>query len=349
VLIGIPAATAMGATGSDLLVLSGEGAGRLQQHLDRGDATAWSGLADLRRPDGGVIPVAVSAGAVRGPFGEELGTVLVLRDLRREQEIERMKTQFLSRVGHELRTPLTGILGYAELRADRDVPPDVARPWHEEILAAARQQLRVVRLLEFFAQWGAGRTALRPETLDPAGLVERVVGTWRPRIEADSATLRRLELDVEPGLPLLYADSAWLGLAVDEVIDNAFKYAPGGGLLTVSVKAVPDATPTAAEPGERISEGAAAGRTIDPVPAVEIAVTDQGVGMGPDEIARIFGAFEQGDASDTRRFGGLGLGLAAVVQIVAEHGGWVGCRASLGLGTTVRLVLPIPGAPEQAL
>jgi PAS domain S-box-containing protein len=352
-LTGIPVTAALGVAASELLVLSGDGAGALQAHLERAEPTPWAGIAELARPDGTTVPVAVSSGSVRGPFGEELGSVLVLRDLRAEQEIERMKTEFLSRIGHELRTPLTGILGYAELLAGKDVPADVARPWHDEILAAARQQLRVVRLLELFASLGAGRRTVRPERVEPGPLAEQIAGRWRQRLEvAGASAVRRLDVRVEPGLPPIQADPAWLVVVIDELIDNAVKYSPGGGVLTLAVTTRSQISAADPEAGEVVAGGVPPGPSLRRFDAVEIAVSDQGVGMAPDELARAFGAFEQGDPSDTRRYGGLGLGLAAVVQIVADHDGWVGCRSAVGRGTTVRLLLPIATAsdpePENA-
>jgi PAS domain S-box-containing protein len=306
------ATSAVGALAREVIVLSGEGAVGLRRHLQLLDPTPWSGLADLTRSDGSVVPLAVSAGAVRGPVGEELGTVLVLRDLRKEQEVERMKTEFLSRVGHELRTPLTGILGYAELLVRRDVPADVAGAWLAEILAAAKKELRIVRLLEFFAAWGAGRNVARFEPVDIGALVGAVTAGWAERLPAGD----RITCQVQAGLPAVQVDREWLGLALDEIVDNAVKYSPARGVIEVRV--------TSAEEG-----------------AVEIDVVDQGVGMTAEETARVFGAFEQADPSDTRRFGGLGLGLAAVGQIVADHGGRVRCRSVPGQGTTLSLWLPV--------
>jgi PAS domain S-box-containing protein len=334
------AAAAMGARASDVVVLSGDGAAGLRRHLELLDPTPWSGLADLARPDGVLVPLAVSAGAVRGPVGEELGTVLVLRDLRKEQEVERMKTEFLSRVGHELRTPLTGILGYAELLVRRNVPADLAAAWLEEILTAAKRELRIVRLLEFFASWGAGRNVARLEPVDIGGFVRTMTDGWAERM-ADGD---RITCQVQAGLPVLQVDREWLGLALDELIDNAVKYSPSEGAIEVRVQLAGSAGPgsPALEPTDIVVGGNVVfGPVTFEAGAIEIAVADEGVGMTPEETARVFGAFEQADPSDTRRFGGLGLGLAAVVQIVADHGGRVRCRSVPGRGTTLSLWLPV--------
>src|SRR5207302_11333454 len=132
----------------------------------RATPTRWDAIGEVPAADGGAIPVAVSAGALRGPANELAGNVLVLRDLRREREIERMNTEFLSRVGHELRTPLTGILGYSEMLLRHDVDPERRRVWHEEVVHASKRLLRIVEMVEFVASAGAGRVLLRPEHVD---------------------------------------------------------------------------------------------------------------------------------------------------------------------------------------
>ncbi|MDE3206010.1 MAG: HAMP domain-containing protein [Acidobacteriota bacterium] len=255
------------------------------------------------------VPVAVSRGRLHGPGGESAGTVLVLRDMRREQEIEQMKTEFLSRIGHELRTPLTGVLGYADLLAHRAVPEERARAWHAEILQSSKRLLRIVEMLEFFASEGAGRSVLRPELVDARAVVAGVAAARSEAVPPGVSIGRRLpdcRVTVE-------ADPRWLSLAVDELVDNAVKFSPEGGRILLRV----------AEVGGE----------------VEISVSDHGIGMSDREQEEVFGAFVQGDPSDTRRFGGLGLGLAVVRRVVEGHGGAITCRSKPGAGTTVTIVL----------
>ena len=263
------------------------------------------------------IPVAVSTGALRGPAGEQVGTVLVFRDLRREHEVEQMKTEFLSRVGHELRTPLTGIMGYADILLRRDVPAARARDWYEEILQSARRLLRIVEMLEFFASEGAGRMVLRPEPLDVKALVNGITSSWSGRLRGNLSIGRR----VARAEAMVSADRRWLSLAVDELIDNAVKFSPEGGRILVRVTPSPD--------------------------TVEIAVTDHGMGMTAEQYDVIFGDFVQGDNSDTRRFGGLGLGLAVVRRVAEGHGGTITCRSTPGKGTT--FVISLPSWPQGGL
>jgi len=235
----------------------------------------------------------------------------VLRDLRGEREVERMKTEFLSRIGHELRTPLTGVLGYSEMLLRRDWPAKRARQMLEEVNSSGHRLERIVQLLEFFAAAAAGRTLLRLEPVDLRTVVDDVVKLWEPRVEPPLALSRQ----VPRGLPQVLGDPRWLGLALSELVDNAIKFSPVGGRVVVTAVRTDD------------------GR-------VDLAVTDHGVGMTPAQVDRAFTDFEQGDTSDTRRYGGLGLGLPLVLRVVEGHGGEVRCATTLGRGTRLSMVLP---------
>jgi len=313
-LSGIVAVAALGASIAEVIDVAGaEGA---PLGLEAAGA-AWSELGLLRRADGVEVPVAVSAGVWRGLEGEPAGRVLVVRDLRREQEIERMKSEFLSRVGHELRTPLTAILGYSEILMSHQPTPAQSLAWHQEIQASAKRLARIVEMLEFVASSGAGSTVLQPEVLDVGGLVRDVVADWSERIGDRHALSKR----VARATPAVYADGRWLRLSIDELMDNAVKFSPAGGRIAL---------------------------TVGPGPGghgVEISVSDQGMGMTAHEQALVFGEFVQGDGSDTRRFGGLGLGLALVQRVVEGHGGEVSCLSTPGGGTRVILWLPALAMP----
>ncbi|MCU4185111.1 HAMP domain-containing protein [Acidiferrimicrobium sp. IK] len=316
-LTGLLAADALGAPAAQLLDLRDDGGAPLDAGMTRPGPARWAVIATLRPVRGPAVPVAVSSGALHGPAGEVAGAVWVLRDLRREHELERMKTEFLSRVGHELRTPLTGILGYADILVRRPVPAERAAAWHEEILRSAKRLVRIVEMLEFFATSGAGRVLLRPEPLDVRELVDDVTGGWRERMPEGTELLRR----VARGTPPVVADRRWVALAVDELIDNAVKFSPGGGRVRVSARPAGNGEPHA-------------GGWVD------IEVSDRGKGMTAEERAGAFGEFTQGDESDTRSYGGLGLGLALVRRVVESHGGSVSCTSSPGRGSTFTIRLP---------
>jgi PAS domain S-box-containing protein len=323
-LTGVVGGEAVGRDVDQIVKLTADDGKPIDERIRRPGPGRWTALGTLGPRYGGSVPVAVSVGALRGPEGELTGSVLVLRDLRREREIERMKTEFLSRVGHELRTPLTGILGYADILLRRPVPPERARVWHEEILAGSKRLLRIVEMLEFFASSGAGRMLLRAEPVELSELIPEVLAGWERRLPSTHTLVPRLSA---PSI-VVTADRRWLALALDELIDNAVKFSPLGGRVLVS----------AAPARPRSSNG------LRP-PWVELAVTDRGMGMTPEEQASAFGEFVQGDASDTRRYGGLGLGLALVQRVSQGLGGRVSCRSTPGRGSTVIIRLPSGDGP----
>ncbi|MEO7836493.1 MAG: histidine kinase dimerization/phospho-acceptor domain-containing protein, partial [Acidimicrobiales bacterium] len=159
-LMGLTAAEARGRAFAEVATICADDGSQLALPAP-GTPRQWRAQGWVARSEGRDVPVAVTAGPVRGPGAGAGGTVFVLRDLRPEREVEQMKTEFLSRIGHELRTPLTGIIGYADLLSRKIVSPDRTVAWHGEILAQSKGLLRIVEMLEFFASAGAGRVSLR--------------------------------------------------------------------------------------------------------------------------------------------------------------------------------------------
>jgi PAS domain S-box-containing protein len=276
---------------------------------------AWGSEATVRRPDGTDVPVVVTGGRLRGPAGEYAGAVVVVRDVRREREVERMKTEFLSNISHEMKTPLTPIKGYAQLLATRDLPAGQAHAFAEEIVVSARQLERVITQLVNFATMAAGRLEPHPAPVPARALVDDVIERWSDRL-ADGQVLERR---VARGTPELLVDRRLVDLSLDELLDNAVKYSPAGGRIVVT-----------AEPG---GDG-----------SVLLSVTDRGVGVPADRLETIFAEFAQGDGSSTREYGGLGLGLPMVRHIARAHSGDLTCESVPGTGSTFTLHLPAAGS-----
>ena len=251
--------------------------------------------------------------AARVAGGRLLGgddDLIDLRDRPQGSEVERMQRELLSRVGHELRTPLTSIIGYAELLTSQEVPPADMRSWHEVILDQAKRLHRVVEMLEFFAAASGGRPPLLRRPVGVRALVGAVAARWAGTLPEGS-----IIHFVEPDVTAVMADARWLTFAIDELIGNAVEFSPEGTLITVTAGLVPGET----------------GR------AVEITVADRGPGM-PD-LESVFGAFVQGDGSDTRQHGGLGLGLSLVRLVVEHHDGHVRVSSVRGQGSSLSILL----------
>ena len=313
-LLDLDASVARGLPVGQVLQVKKEDGTDLTPRLRALEPGRWSELGDLAVRDGASVPVAITAGALRGPDGDVTGAVIVLRDLRGEREVERMKRHFLSRVGHELRTPLTPLIGYSQMLAGRDIPPERAKPVYTSILSSAKRLERIVEMLEFFASLDAGRQVLHAEPADLRVILTDVVDRRTPALEGTAHSIvKRIAKDT----PVVQVDPKWLASAVDELVDNAVKFSPAGGKVTVS-----------------------AGPLDGDDSQVEIAVVDRGVGMSPDEVDSAFTEWAQGDESDTRSFGGLGLGLALVQRVAEHHGGRVLCQTAPGKGSRFSIVLP---------
>jgi two-component system, OmpR family, phosphate regulon sensor histidine kinase PhoR len=279
------------------------------------------GLGFVERSDGRSVPVAISSAPLRDGRGEEVGAVYVLRDMTREREVERMKGEFLANVSHELRTPLTPIIGYSELISKRPMSEEKAREFAAGILDSARRLERIVAMLVDFSAMEGGRMPLTLSEVELPELVEGTLGEWRGRTDR-----HRFDTDFEPGLPPAHADLSLLRKVLDELLDNAVKYSPEGGRVEVGL----------------IGENNRSKRMI----RVEIA--DEGIGIEPENMAHIFQDFRQVDASDTRAFGGLGLGLAFVKRIVEAHGGRIAVESEPGGGAVFRFTVPAADTPDGA-
>ncbi|MDQ3941351.1 MAG: cell wall metabolism sensor histidine kinase WalK, partial [Actinomycetota bacterium] len=266
------------------------------------------------------VPVVAVSAPLTGEEGEAAGGVLVLRDMTREREVERMKTEFLSNISHELRTPLTPIKGYAEILGRKDIAPEKVQKFVAGILESTNRLERIVQLLVDFSAMEAGRLEPRSKTIDISTMVEELATEWSKRSDRHS-----LVTDIGHQIPDVVGDERLLRRSLEEVLDNAVKFSPYGGTITLEVKRV-----------------GTSGNGSDPGGLVEVTISDEGIGIPADDIPRIFSDFQQLDGSETRTFGGLGLGLAFVRRIVQAHDGSVMVESRPEHGT--RLTIAIPAA-----
>jgi two-component system sensor histidine kinase VicK len=275
----------------------------------------------LRRSDGSHLPVALTAAPLLDAVGEQVGRVVVVRDVSREHEAERMKSEFLANVSHELRTPITPIKGYAEMMSRKKFPREKEVAFINGILESTERLERVVEILVDFAAMEAGRLKPRVEPVPVRDLLEKATEKWSGR----HAT-HRFVRKVDTGIPAVLGDRKLLNRSLDELMDNAVKFSPGGGRIEVTAEEFSN--------GSRSKRGA----------RVRITIRDHGIGIEPEQMPGLFQDFRQGDGSETRSYGGLGLGLAYVKRIASVHGGDVLVDSVPGRGSSFSLVLPAASA-----
>jgi two-component system phosphate regulon sensor histidine kinase PhoR len=274
----------------------------------------------------GTRPRVLQATAAPIEAGAQGAFVLVFHDITELKKLERMRRDFVANVSHEIRTPLAAIRGYAEtLLAGELDDRERTRRFLAVIERNTERLGRLVGDLLTLSDLELGRAELRRKAIDPRQLIEATFETLRSRAGGVGIVLRSV---VEPGTPRLDADEDRIEQALLNLVDNAIKYTPRGGSVTVTARLV--------LPGEQRGEGGPGGK----LPTVEIAVADTGVGVPAQDLPRLSERFYRVDKARSRQLGGTGLGLAIVKHIVQAHGGWMAIESELNKGTTVRLFFP---------
>ena len=257
-----------------------------------------------------------------GRFDLELATefghraALALENARlllRVQEASRLKDEFLAIVSHELRTPLTAILGWTEMLRTRKFDPATLDRGLAVVERNARALAQIIDDLLGVSRIVAGRFEIQPAPTDLAPVVESAVEALRPDADSNHVVVH---FELEPGMPPVMGDAKRLRQIAWNLVSNAVKYTQEGGEVTVRL--------------------ARAGSSA------ELTVSDTGCGISPAFLPHVFEPFRQEDSSATRRFGGLGLGLAIVRHLVELHGGSVlATSEGEGRGACFTVVLPL--------
>lgn len=246
---------------------------------------------------------------VRGSFVEQdASVILIVFDVTASRRLEESRRDFSIAASHELRTPLTAIRGFAEMLEEK-ASGDARR--HLEIIRKnAERLIRIAdRLLEL-ARLDDAVGLPEAEEIDLQALAETVADRFRAAAEKAGLSLR---IDAAPGLSVVPGDRLLLEQALANLLDNAVKHTPGGG-ITIAIRPA----------GELVA----------------LAVSDTGVGIPAEHLERVFERFYVVDKSRARALGGAGLGLAIVARTAALHRGSVRAESSPGRGTTVTLSLP---------
>ena len=241
------------------------------------------------------------------------------QEARREAEAaSRLKDEFLATVSHELRTPVNVILGWAGMLC-RDGSPDERRAHALEVIFRnARAQARVIDELLDISRIISGKMRMDVAPVELLPLLYEAVDAVRPALEAKRLAITT---DASTTIPILFGDPDRLRQVFFNLLTNAAKFTPDGGRIAIAVKR-------------------AHGQ-------VEIRITDTGIGIPADVLPYVFDRFRQADSTTTRNYGGLGLGLAIVRQLVELHGGTVeATSAGAGMGSEIIVRLPAARKPQ---
>jgi two-component system phosphate regulon sensor histidine kinase PhoR len=259
------------------------------------------------------------------PLADDIGFVLVFHDITAIKRLEAMRRDFVANVSHELRTPLTAIRGYAETLLSGALDDPVrARTFLGVIDRHSERLSRLIDDLLTLSDLELGTSPVKREAVLLEALVDEVFEILGERAERGKVTLVK---GLPPGLPLLLGDSDRLQQVLINLADNAVKYTPAGGTVTISAQVV--------------SNGEA--------PSVEVCVNDTGGGIPTDELPRLTERFYRVDKARSRELGGTGLGLAIVKHIVQAHGGKLSIASTVHVGTSVRFSVPSwPSVEETA-
>lgn len=274
---------------------------------------------EIHHPDGRVFPILASGAPLRNELGHIAGAVVAFQDIAKMREVDRMKDEFVSIVSHELRTPLTSIRGSVQLVLDDEKAVTDAE--HRTLLQIALNNCeRLVRIINDIldvSKIESGNLTLRKKPVHVADLVRQSVDVVAGPARSTGV---KLEVNIPANIRPVMVDPDRIVQALVNLLSNAAKFAPANSTVTVSVMG-----------SEHM---------------VTVAVADQGEGIAPENLNRLFRKFQQVDSSASRRKGGTGLGLAITKALVEQHGGRIYVDSELGKGTRFSFTLPTATAEE---
>ncbi|WP_235318330.1 ATP-binding response regulator [Planococcus sp. CAU13] len=240
---------------------------------------------------------------------EKTGTIFVHRDVTREREVDKMKSELVSTVSHELRTPLSSVLGFTELLLNKQLKPEKQERYLKTIYKEAKRLTNLINDFLDLQRMESGNQVYRMDKLSMSEMIIETAEKFRtqtthPVIFIDDAS------DV-----VVEGDRERLAQVLMNVIGNAIKFSPLGGNVTISLK--------------------------NDARNLHVSVQDQGIGIPAEDIPKLFSKFQRIDNSSRRKIGGTGLGLAICQEIIAKHDGKIWIESEEGLGTSVHFELPL--------
>ena len=278
---------------------------------------------ELVRSTGGNLAVAITYTPLFDEQNRLTNIIANVTDITRFREEEEMKSTFVSIISHELKTPVALVKGYAQTlaRPDATWDPETARQSLQIIEEEADRLEALIDNLLDVSRIQSGDLRLDLSDVDMGRLLERIAQDYRTQTAE-----HRIEVDLPDNLPFVSGDEERLRQVFTNLVGNAIKYSPAGGLIRI---------------GGWVDEKKG---SRDGKPRLVIYVADEGIGIPEEELPKIFDRFYRVDSSLRRRTAGVGLGLFLINAIVEAHKGEIWVRSELHKGTTFSVALPIEAA-----
>jgi len=240
---------------------------------------------------------------------EDIGTLLVHRDITKEYEIAKMKSELVSTVSHELRTPLASVLGFTELMLHKELKPERKTKYLQTIYNEAKRLTALINDFLDIQRMESGKQTYEKKFIDIISILKNVI-----ELQEGSAALHNINLSVESEETMILGDRMKIEQVFTNLLSNAIKYSPKGGDIFIRVYNRND--------------------------MISVDIQDEGLGIPEDAIPQLFQQFYRVDNSDRRRIGGTGLGLAIVQEIVKAHDGVINVSSEYGKGSTFTTQFP---------
>ena len=271
-------------------------------------------MIDSQDANGEYLSLRVRFALVRRESGFISGLVAVLHDTTEQEKEERERRLFVSNVSHELRTPLTSVKSYLEALDEGALSEPVAPDFIKVSLDETNRMMRMVTDLLHLSRIDNATSHLDVELINFTAFITFILNRFDKMRGSDEEKKYELVRDYPITSVWIEIDTDKMTQVIDNILNNAIKYSPDGGKITVTMKTTDD--------------------------QMILSISDQGLGIPKQDLPRIFDRFYRVDRARSRAQGGTGLGLAIAKEIIKQHDGFIWAKSEYGKGSTFTIVLP---------
>ena len=271
-------------------------------------------MIDSQDDNGEYLSLRVRFALVRRESGFISGLVAVLHDTTEQEKEERERRLFVSNVSHELRTPLTSVKSYLEALDEGALSEPVAPDFIKVSLDETNRMMRMVTDLLYLSRIDNATSHLDVELINFTAFITFILNRFDKMRGPDEEKKYELVRDYPITSVWIEIDTDKMTQVIDNILNNAIKYSPDGGKITVTMKTTDD--------------------------QMILSISDQGLGIPKQDLPRIFDRFYRVDRARSRAQGGTGLGLSIAKEIIKQHNGFIWAKSEYGKGSTFTIVLP---------